>query len=323
MQTVVELARVVRDRRTLPVKYPLLELVIIHPDPEYLSDVDFLKTYILDELNIKQLVTTTDKNAYGVKLRAEADHRVLGQRLKKDFKAVLTAIEVRIWVSHRFSLSQLNLLCSFQKLTDAQLTEFSASGKITVAGQELTGEDLRVLYVLDDKQLHEKFEAHSDNEVIFNLKFYSSDFVIDFFNFNFFKVIVLVDVTPDKSMYDEGLAREVVNRIQKLRKKAQLVPSDDIIVYISVEPKHHELAKVCQDQLEFIQSSIKQPIKDFPIGPKESVVIEENSNVSQSPSSFFVKISLPIYCSTAGERGQSENGHNNRRTIEKRSERCD
>lgn len=30
---------------------------------------------------------------------------------------------------------------------------------------------------------------------------------------------MLLDVSPDQSMVDEGLAREVINRIQKLRKK--------------------------------------------------------------------------------------------------------
>ena len=33
------------------------------------------------------------------------------------------------------------------------------------------------------------------------------------------QVLVLLDVTPDQSMMDEGVAREVINRIQKLRKK--------------------------------------------------------------------------------------------------------
>lgn len=35
----------------------------------------------------------------------------------------------------------------------------------------------------------------------------------------FAQVLVLLDVTPDQSMVDEGVAREVINRIQKLRKK--------------------------------------------------------------------------------------------------------
>ena len=33
------------------------------------------------------------------------------------------------------------------------------------------------------------------------------------------QVLVLLDVSPDQSMVDEGVAREVINRIQKLRKK--------------------------------------------------------------------------------------------------------
>ena len=32
-------------------------------------------------------------------------------------------------------------------------------------------------------------------------------------------LLVLVDVTPSQEMLDEGVAREVINKIQKLRKK--------------------------------------------------------------------------------------------------------
>lgn len=40
------------------------------------------------------------------------------------------------------------------------------------------------------------------------------------FSLNFSpKVLILLDVTPDQSLLSEGVAREVVNRIQKLRKK--------------------------------------------------------------------------------------------------------
>lgn len=35
------------------------------------------------------------------------------------------------------------------------------------------------------------------------------------------QVLVLLDVSPDQSMVDEGVAREVINRVQKLRKKVR------------------------------------------------------------------------------------------------------
>ena len=34
-------------------------------------------------------------------------------------------------------------------------------------------------------------------------------------------LLVLLDVTPSQEMVDEGIAREVINKIQKLRKKVR------------------------------------------------------------------------------------------------------
>ena len=53
MQTVIELGRVLRDRKTMPVKYPLPELVLIHKDEECLEDVQSLEVrYFSRSLNI-------------------------------------------------------------------------------------------------------------------------------------------------------------------------------------------------------------------------------------------------------------------------------
>ena len=43
-------------------------------------------------------------------------------------------------------------------------------------------------------------------------------------NINLFilQIIVLLDLTSDQSMIDEGLSREAINRIQKLRKKVNI-----------------------------------------------------------------------------------------------------
>lgn len=43
MQAVVELGRIMRDRRTIPTKYPLTEVVVIHQTQEYLDDVRSLQ----------------------------------------------------------------------------------------------------------------------------------------------------------------------------------------------------------------------------------------------------------------------------------------
>lgn len=37
------------------------------------------------------------------------------------------------------------------------------------------------------------------------------------------QVLILLDTTPDEALLSEGVAREVVNRIQKLRKKVMSI----------------------------------------------------------------------------------------------------
>lgn len=76
MQAVVELGRVMRDRRTLPVKYPVSEIIVIHKDQKCLEAIKSLEDFILSELNVRKLTLSSDKEKYGVTLRAEPDHKV-------------------------------------------------------------------------------------------------------------------------------------------------------------------------------------------------------------------------------------------------------
>lgn len=90
------------------------------------------------------------------------------------------------------------------------------------------------------------------------------------------KILVLLNVTPDQSMLDEGTAREIINRVQKLRKKAHLVPTDLITVYYSINPAG-ELSRVAQELNEFIINVLKVPFIDGPaVG---NVIIEETQIV--------------------------------------------
>ncbi|XP_034724787.1 isoleucine--tRNA ligase, cytoplasmic [Etheostoma cragini] len=239
MQSVIELGRVIRDRKTLPVKYPLKEVVVIHQDPEALKDIQSLQKYILEELNVRQLTLSTDKDKYGIRLRAEPDHMVLGKRLKGAFKAITASIK---------------------ELTSEQLEAFQKTGSIEVDGRELHEEDLRLMYSFDQSSgSAAQYEAHSDAQVL-----------------------VLMDVTPDQSMMDEGVAREVINRIQKLRKKGHLVPSDEITVYYRCHPEGEYLGSVIQAHTDFILATTKAPLLPFPVSKTASVIIEEKTQLKGS-----------------------------------------
>ena len=80
------------------------------------------------------------------------------------------------------------------------------------------------MYSFGEDGSKSKYEAQSDNEVL-----------------------VLLDCTPDQSMLDEGIAREVVNRIQKLRKKAGLQPQDEVTLYYKVDPDKHDLLRIIEN----------------------------------------------------------------------------
>lgn len=239
MQTVIELGRIVRDRKTMPVKYPLPEIVVINQDQRVISDIVSLKSYILEELNVKTLTVTTDKEKYGVTLRAEPDHKNLGARLKGEFKSVMAAIK---------------------ELTDEELQKFVEEKKIVVQGHTLEEQDLRLSFSFTGpaaEQLSKRYEAHCEGNVL-----------------------ILMDVTPDEMMQNEGLAREIINRVQKLRKKAQLVPSDDAVVYYQIKDKNSALAKVVVTHKEFIENTTKTSQKDSSeLSKGAEVIIEEMQNI--------------------------------------------
>lgn len=99
------------------------ELVVIHPDAQYHEDIKALEKYIYEELNVRDIVVTSDENKFGIKYKLEADLRALGQKLKKDAQKVKKALP---------------------EVTNEEAKQFAQTNEITVAGHKLTDEDLKV-----------------------------------------------------------------------------------------------------------------------------------------------------------------------------------
>ncbi|KAK7915933.1 hypothetical protein WMY93_011694 [Mugilogobius chulae] len=159
-----------------------------------------------------------------------------------------------------------SVTASIKSLSNEQLEAFQKTGSIVVDGHELHEDDLRLMYTFDQNSgSAAQYEAHSDAQVL-----------------------VLLDVTPDQSMVDEGVAREVINRIQKLRKKAHLVPSDEITVYYQCQPKGEYLDSVIQAHNDFILATTKAPMLPFPVPKNSSVIIEEKTQLKGSDLEFTI-----------------------------------
>ncbi|KAJ4518987.1 isoleucine--tRNA ligase [Exophiala dermatitidis] len=243
MQKVIELARQSRERRSIGLKTPLKTLVVIHNDQQYLDDVRSLEGYITEELNVRDLVLSSDEDKYNVQYSATADWPVLGKKLKKDVQKVKKALP---------------------DLTSSDCKAYLTNGKITVAGIELVEGDLVVRRALKEDESSKDQETNTDNDVL-----------------------TILDVAIYPELAQEGLAREIINRVQQLRKKVHLKPTDDVKMEYKVQedPDHVGIEKVFEEQSRFIEKALRRPIDkhvvtevDGPI-PNGDADKEESSNI--------------------------------------------
>jgi len=154
MITVIELVRVLRDRIKLPIKVPVRQIVVIHPQAEYLNDLKPLLEYVRDEVNAFDVVFTQEEGDYVV-TRVEANLAVLGKKYKKEAKELNNALKA-------FTPDQVRALLS--------------SGGATVMGKDLTLEDVKV--VRNFREGISNFETNTDGQVLVLLDAKRDDEVI-------------------------------------------------------------------------------------------------------------------------------------------------
>lgn len=139
-------------------------------------------------------------------------------------------------------------------MTHEQIVSFQATGEITLEGHKITSAELQVVkkYNGDTK----RYEAAWDENVV-----------------------TMLDVEATEEMKEEGLAREIMNRVQKLRKKAGISFSDPIEVFYRVDAKG-PLANVVVSRNAFIRNVIGVGFNDVATRPLSFVeIINEEATV--------------------------------------------
>lgn len=145
MQRVIELGRNIREKFTIGLKTPLKTLVVLHPDNKYLEEIDSLRDYVVEELNVRDLVLTSDEKKYGVVYRAQADWPVLGKKLKKDIVKVKKALPL---------------------LSSSQVQDYISNKSIMVEGIELVEGDLTVIRGVDESAAAAGQQVNTDQDVL-------------------------------------------------------------------------------------------------------------------------------------------------------------
>ncbi|KAL9343074.1 hypothetical protein Peur_063505 [Populus x canadensis] len=252
MMTIIDLARNIRERHNKPLKSPLREMIVVHPDVDFLDDIaGKLKEYVLEELNVRSLIPCKDTLKYA-SLRAEPEFSVLGKRLGKSMGVV--AKEVK-------AMSQIDIL------------EFEKAGEVTIASHCLKLSDIKVVreFKCPDGLTDREVDAAGDGDVL-----------------------VILDLRLDESLYEAGVAREVVNRIQKLRKKTGLEPTDAVEVYFeSLDEDKSISQQVLNSQELYIRDAIGSPLLSSTFMPPHAVILGEESFHDISKLSFTIYLARP------------------------------
>ncbi|CAA7012866.1 unnamed protein product [Microthlaspi erraticum] len=252
MMQIIDLARNVRNNHELPLKTPLKEMIVVHPDAEFLDDITGkLKQYLLEELNVRSLVPCNDILKYAT-LKAEPNFSELRKRQGKSIG--LVAAEVK-------------------KMSQQDILRFEKDKKFTIANDEEPLEQAHIKIV----RVFKRPDGLKDTEV---------DAAGDG------DVLVILDLRADESLKNEGVAREIVNRIQKLRKLSGLEPTDVVEVYFeSLDEDESVSHQVVYSQEQYIRDSIGSPLLLSCLMPPHAVVIADE--IFRDVAKMSYKISLP------------------------------
>lgn len=182
MQQVILLGRRQREDRKVNLRVPLSQLIVIHHDDEVLSNLRALESYIVTELNVKNVEYESDESGF-IKQYAKPNFPVLGKRLGKRMKAFQQSIA---------------------SLSIVELETLRTQGSLEIDGETFTTDEIDVF-----REAIEGTNVITDRLISIDLN---------------------TEINDELAL--EGLARELVHRIQLARKAKQFEVTDRIELYV-------------------------------------------------------------------------------------------
>ncbi|KAG5548406.1 hypothetical protein RHGRI_013932 [Rhododendron griersonianum] len=350
MKIIIDLARNIRERHKKPLKTPLKEMVVVHPDAEFLDDlagklketsyhwlvwhvcgvnqlgclsvlfslystlyaawatqfllffhvmfVQFvtplqlnyqsklgrdgdIDLFVLEELNVKSVVPCNDLLKYA-SLRAEPDFRyyfmiyvALSLCVLKFVLGLFPSL-----LGKRLGKSMGIVAKEVKAMSQKDILDFEKHGEVTIATHCLKLSDIKINqgFRRPDNMTEEEIDAAGDGDVL-----------------------VILDLRPDESLFEAGVVREVVNRIQKLRKKAALEPTDMVEVYFkSLDEDESTSQQILNSQEQYIRDVLGSYLLPSTMMPRCSFffnsIYEEINLIAKVPglwTSLLLLVSSP------------------------------
>lgn len=118
-------------------------------------------------------------------------------------------------------------------LSQEELQKFESEGEVTLCGHCLKGDDIQILRGVGDLD-NPNLAAHFDGDTV-----------------------VILDLTKDPDFERTGIARDVKNRIQRLRKNAKLHPDDPVDMWVEASGP---LQAVIDDKMAYLRKLLRRPL---------------------------------------------------------------
>ena len=150
------MGRVIRERKVIPLRHPLKQLVVVvegsalgsgNSDADVSNSIERVRSYIFEELNVKELKMTTQRSEYGIEMKAKPNFPVLAVKAKDKMKELGPKIE---------------------KMTDVDVQKLRDSGVYVIDGYELNTDDIKILPKIDAAKFSQ-FDTDFDENVIFRI----------------------------------------------------------------------------------------------------------------------------------------------------------
>lgn len=140
------------------------------------------------------------------------------------------------------------------------IKEYVKTGKLVVGGIELVEGDLQVQRYIELPAGHEsQYATHTDNDVV-----------------------VRLDIKAYPELTSEWLVREMINRVQKLRKKGGLQATDDVEVYYRFETgAGTEIVSAMEQHAEVMQKTVRNVPTDEKDRKGGETLIAEEQEVAE------------------------------------------
>lgn len=143
-------------------------------------------------------------------------------------------------------------------VSSADAKQYAETGKIVIEGIPLDKGDLRVIRSVDVAHRSGKWDSNTDGQVV-----------------------ILLDIEMHEHLQSHGLARELINRIQRLRKRAGLQATDEVDAFYSFQEGMGEALQSCfASHGDYFVKVIRRNPQPVAHRPKDkSIIIEEEQTV--------------------------------------------